>query len=134
VILVDSSVWIDFFSNQVTKETEFLFDVLRTDTICLGDLILAEVLQGFKKDKDFRQARELLLPLPIYQMMSPDLALRSSENYRILRKKGITVRKAVDIWIATFCIEEGVQLLFSDRDFLPCVKHLGLKIPAIDNI
>jgi len=133
VILVDSSVWIDFFNNQITRETEFLFDVLQTDIICLGDLILAEVLQGFKSDKAYQHARELLEPLPIYQMMSPELALRSSENYRILRKKGVTVRKSVDIWIATFCIKEGVQLLFSDRDFLPCVKHLGLKIPAISN-
>ena len=131
MILVDSSVWIDFFNDQVTRETEFLFDALQTDTICLGDLILAEVLQGFKNDRAYQQARELLMPLPIYQMMSPELALTSSENYRFLRKKGVTVRKAVDIWIATFCIQEGVPLLFSDRDFLPCVKHLGLKIPVI---
>ena len=131
MILVDSSVWIDYFNNQINRETEFLFDVLRTDTICLGDLILTEVLQGFRSDHAYRRARELLMPLPIYQLVTPELALTSSENYRMLRKKGITVSKSVDIWIATFCIEKGIQLLFSDKDFLPFVEHLGLKIPTI---
>ncbi len=133
MILVDSSVWIDYFNNQTNKETEFLFETLRTDTICLGDLILAEVLQGFRNDRAYRQAKELLIPLPIYQLMTPELALTSAENYRSLRKKGVTVRKSVDVWIATFCIENRISLLFSDKDYLPFVKHLGLQSPMLAN-
>ncbi|MDP6969843.1 MAG: PIN domain nuclease [Gammaproteobacteria bacterium] len=134
MILVDSSVWIDFFNSRENKETEFLYDALLTDTICLGDLILAEVLQGFRDDKTHRQAKELLMPLPIYQLMTPELALISADNYRSLRKRGVTVRKSVDVWIATFCIENGVQLLYSDKDFLPFSKYLGLHSPIIADI
>ncbi|MEE8056446.1 MAG: VapC toxin family PIN domain ribonuclease, partial [Pseudomonadales bacterium] len=98
-----------------------------------GDLILAEVLQGFRNDRAYRQAKELLIPLPIYQLMTPELALTSAENYRSLRKKGVTVRKSVDVWIATFCIENRISLLFSDKDYLPFVKHLGLQSPMLAN-
>jgi hypothetical protein len=96
VILVDSSVWIDFFNGRETTETNLLDESLSTDTICIGDIILAEVLQGFRNDKDYRLARELLLELPIFQIMTPELALLGADNYRALRRKGITVRKSVD--------------------------------------
>ncbi len=129
MILVDSSVWIDYFNGTQSEETAFLDEALATETVCLGDLILAEVLQGFKEDRDFRQARELLTSLPVYQMMSPEMALLAAENYRKLRKRGSTVRKSVDVWIATFCIENKIQLLFSDRDFIPFVRHLKLTTP-----
>ena len=129
VILVDSSVWIDFFNGRVTTETNLLDEVLSTDMICIGDIILAEVLQGFRSDKDYRLARELLLEQPIFQIMTPELALIGADNYRTLRKKGVTVRKSVDNWIATFCIENQLPLLFSDNDFNPFVKHLGLRKP-----
>jgi len=129
MILVDSSVWIDYFNGTETTETTLLDEYLTTDTICIGDIILAEVLQGFRSDKDYRLARELLLELPIFQIMTPELALMSADNYRKLRKKGITVRKSVDNWIATFCIENKISLLFSDKDFNPYVDHLGLRKP-----
>ena len=129
MILVDSSVWIDYFNGTETAETTLLDEYLTTDTICIGDIILAEVLQGFRSDKDYRLARELLLELPIFQVMSPELALIAAGNYRKLRKKGITVRKSVDNWIATFCIENKISLLFSDKDFNPYVDHLGLRKP-----
>lgn len=129
MILVDSSVWIDFFNGRDTDETRFLDGALSTDTICIGDLILAEVLQGFRSDKDYRLARELLMELPIFQIMTPDLALVAADNYRSLRKKGFTIRKSVDNWIATFCIENKVPLLFSDKDFQPYVEVMGLKTP-----
>lgn len=129
MILVDSSVWIDFFNGRETTETNLLDESLSTDTICIGDIILAEVLQGFRNDKDYRLAKELLLELPIFQIMTPELALLGADNYRVLRRKGITVRKSVDNWIATFCIENQLPLLFSDKDFNPFVEHLNLRKP-----
>ena len=129
MILVDSSVWIDYFIGRDTEEIDFLDSALGTDTICIGDIILAEVLQGFNEDRDFRTAKEILTGLPIYQIMTPELALKGAENYRILRKHGITIRKSVDLWIATFCIENKLPLLFSDRDFLPFVDILRLRKP-----
>jgi predicted nucleic acid-binding protein len=129
MILVDSSVWIDYFNGRDTSETAFLDDALSTDAICIGDIILAEVLQGFRSDKEYRLAREILLELPLYQIMTPELALVGVDNYRRLRKKGVTIRKSVDNWIATFCIENKLPLLFSDKDFIPYVEFLGLKKP-----
>jgi hypothetical protein len=92
-------------------------------------MILAEVLQGFRSDNDYKLARELLFELSIYQIMTPELALTAADNYRKLRKRGITVRKSVDNWIATFCIESKMSLLFSDKDFKPYVDFLGLRKP-----
>jgi len=129
MILVDSSVWIDYFNGAGTNETALLDECLSTDTICIGDIILAEVLQGFRSDKDYKLAREMLTDLPIYQIMTPDLALAGADNFRKLRKRGITIRKSVDNWIATFCIENQIPLLFSDKDFNPYVEHLGLRRP-----
>lgn len=130
MILVDSSVWIDYFNARDSAETNFLHNALLSDVICLGDIVLAEVLQGFRSDRDYRNARDLLIALPIYQMLNPDLALIGTENYRRLRKRGVTVRKSVDVWIATFCIENKIPLLFSDRDFLPFVRDLKLMTPV----
>ena len=129
MILVDSSVWIDYFNGTETTQTEFLDGALSTDTICIGDMILAEVLQGFRKDKEYKLAKEMLTELPIYQIMNPERALIGADNYRKLRKQGITIRKSVDTWIATFCIQNKIPLLFSDRDFHPYVEHLGLRVP-----
>jgi len=129
MILVDSSVWIDYFNNNTTREADFLDGALQSDVICLGDVILAEVLQGFSKDGDYRTAKSLLTALPIYQILTPDRAIRAADNFRRLRKKGVTVRKSVDVWIATFCIDEKISLLFSDRDFIPFVDHLKLQSP-----
>ena len=129
MIMVDSSVWIDYFNGAETSETKLLDEFLSTDTICIGDIILTEVLQGFVRDKDYKLAREILTVLPIYQVMTPDLALMSAENYRKLRKRGITIRKSVDNWIATFCIQNKLPLLYSDRDFNPYVDFLGLRKP-----
>ena len=92
-------------------------------------MILAEVLQGFRNDKEYKLAREMLTELPIYQIMTPDLALAGADNFRKLRKKGFTIRKSVDNWIATFCIQNQIPLLFSDKDFNPYVEHLGLRKP-----
>ena len=131
MIFADSSVWIDYFNGQESSETEFLDNALTNDTVCLGDIVLTEVLQGFRSDNEYRQARELLTSLPVYQMLNPELALTGAENYRKLRKQGITIRKTVDVWIATYCIENVIPLLFTDRDFIPFVRYLKLKTPIV---
>lgn len=129
MILVDSSVWIDYFNGVEATETKLLDEFLTTDTICIGDIILAEVLQGFRNDKDYKLAKDMLLELPIYQIVTPELAIVCADNYRKLRKKGITVRRSVDNWIAIFCIQNKIPLLFSDKDFNAYVEHLGLRKP-----
>jgi len=128
VIVVDSSVWIDFFRNAPTRQVEQLDAMLGREPILVGDLILAEVLQGFRIDADFASARQALESFDVVSMVGPARALRAAENYRRLRRQGVTVRKTVDVLIATYCIHEGHALLYSDRDFDPCVDHLGLLV------
>lgn len=130
MILVDSSVWVDYFNGQVTRETDFLDALLGTEPVAIGDLILAEVLQGFRSDADYEAARELLASLTLYDLLGAALAIKTADNYRALRRRGVTVRKTIDAIIATFCIERRTPLLYSDRDFDPFVRHLGLK-PAL---
>ena len=126
MILVDSSVWIDFFIGRETAQTSRLDVLLGKQPLFIGDLILTEVLQGFRTDRDYKLAKMLLNELQLFEMLGKEMALKSAENYRFLRKKGITIRKTADVIIATFCIERGLPLLFSDRDFQPFVDHLGL--------
>jgi len=126
LIMVDSSVWIDYFKGTINKQTDFLNSALGTQSLCIGDLILTEVLQGFRLDKDYRQARVLLSELTIYEILGVKIAQQSANNFRSLRKRGITVRKTADVIIATFCIEQKLPLLFTDKDFKPFVDHLGL--------
>jgi len=128
MILVDSSVWIDYFNGKITKQTNLLDSLLGSELIVIGDLILTEVLQGFQQDRDFNKARKLLSALIFRQMLGRQLAIKSAENYRALRKKGVTVRKTIDVIIATFCIANNLPLLHSDRDFHPMEKHLNLKV------
>ena len=126
MILVDSSVWIDYFQGKSKHETRVLDGLLGTEPIVIGDLILTEVLQGFRADKDFRTARRLLSAFPVHDMLGKQMALKSAENFRALRKRGVTIRKTADVIIASYCIENKIPLLFSDRDFRPFVDHLGL--------
>jgi predicted nucleic acid-binding protein len=126
MILVDSSVWIDYFNGQDTPQVELLDQLLSTQPLAIGDIILTEVLQGFRQDADYVTAKQILTSLTIFQLINTDLAINSADNFRTLRKRGITVRKTVDVIIATFCIEAKHALLFSDRDFIPFVQHLGL--------
>ena len=128
MILVDSSVWIDFFNGADTPQVTLLDNKLGDTPILVGDLILTEVLQGFKSNKDFEMAKQALERFEFREMVGKDIALRSAENYRRLRKSGITVRKTIDVVIATFCIENNVALLHSDRDFDPMEDILGLMI------
>ena len=127
MILVDTSVWIDYFKGLDTQETNLLDLALGKNDVAIGDLILLEILQGFRADKDYKTAKEHLLALHQFNMLTTDLALIAAENYRELRKHGITIRKSADVIIATFCIENQLPLLFADRDFIPFTQHLALQ-------
>jgi len=127
VIFVDSSVWIDYFNGESTPETEKLDSLLGVEPVATGDLIITEVLQGFRKDKDYKTAKDLLTSLTVFNMLDTRLAVKSADNFRLLRKKGITVRRTADVIIATFCIQNNLPLLHSDKDFLPFHRHLRLK-------
>jgi hypothetical protein len=126
-MLVDSSVWIDYFRGITTVQTNKLDTLLGTEPLLTGDIILAEVLQGFVSDKDFNQAKKLLTSLEIVALGGEHIAIQSAKNFRKLRAQGITVRKTIDTLIATYCIENKLSLLHNDRDFDPFVEHLGLR-------
>lgn len=127
MIIVDSSVWIDYFNGIPTWQTDSLDNYLSNVPVVIGDLILTEVLQGFRSNKDYETAKTFLSTFPFRQMGGYNVAIQSAQNYRLLRKAGVTVRKTIDIIIATFCIIEGLTLLHDDRDFDPMVSHFSLK-------
>ena len=128
MILVDSSVWIDYFNGQQTWQTNLLDNLLSDVPVIIGDLILAEILQGFRSDNDYESAKSFLSVLPFHQIGGYQVAVQSAQNYRILRKKGATVRKTMDVIIGTYCILEGLLLLHDGRDFDPMASHLSLKV------
>lgn len=126
MILVDSSVWIDYFNGIDSRETNKLDESLGIQPVALGDLILVEVMQGFRSDKDYKTAENVFSDIAVFDLLGKENALKCANNFRVLRKRGITIRKTVDVIIATFCIENKLPLLFSDKDFKPFVKHLQL--------
>jgi len=128
MIVVDSSVWIDYFNGKKTRQTDWLDSALGSIPVIMGDLILTEVLQGFQNNKEFKVAKELLLGMPFMPMMDRAIALKSAENYRVLRKRGVTPRKTIDVIIGTFCVHYQLPLLHDDRDFDPMVEYLGLRV------
>ena len=129
MILVDTSVWVDYLNGKESSLTNILDKALIGGLVSIGDLILLEVLQGIKSEQEYNKTRTALATLEQYEMFGHTMVERCAENFRFLRKKGITIRKTNDVIIATFCIENNFPLLFGDRDFIPFVDHLGL-IPA----
>ncbi len=127
MVLVDSSVWIDFFNGRRSGNTSILRRLLPSERLLVGDLILVEVLSGFRSDADFGKARELLATLKYTDLVGADVAFLAAENYRLLRRRGVTVRKMVDVVIASFCVLHGHHLLHTDRDFDAMEPHLGLR-------
>ena len=127
MILVDSSVWIDYFNNIETDQVAALERVLDLELLLVGDLILCEVLQGARSEQDAHAVERALRRFTLVSMLDADLAVRAAANYRVLRSKGVTVRKTIDVIIGTFCIEHGHALLHADRDFEPMRRHLGLR-------
>jgi len=128
MVVVDSTVWIDYFNGAETPQVEFLDFNLDKALILVGDLILAEVLQGFRLAQNFESACRLLTRFTQAQMVSPALAMQSARTYRLLRQRGLTVRKTIDSLIATFCIGNKHELLHNDTDFNSYEKHLGLLV------
>jgi predicted nucleic acid-binding protein len=128
MIVVDTSVWIDYFNGARTRQSDALDLTLGRELLVIGDLIMTEVLQGFRTERNFRQARRLLGALEFREMVGREVGIASARNYRALRARGVTIRKTIDVIIATFCILNGHRLLHSDRDFDPMERHLGLRV------
>jgi predicted nucleic acid-binding protein len=128
MIVVDTSAWIDYVNGVASPQTDLLDAELGNDRIITGDLIIAEFLQGFKKDTQYFKAKELMDSLQYYDFVGKEIALKAAENFRKLRKKGITVGKTIDVIIATFCIQYGYELLHNDKDFDAMEDVLGLRI------
>ena len=128
MVIVDTTVWIDYFGGITNTETGWLDRALARERLGLTDLILAEVLQGIRDDASFRQVREDLLKFRVFANGGTAFAVVAADNYRALRKRGFTIRKTVDCWIATFCLLSGHRLLHRDRDFDVFENQLGLKV------
>lgn len=128
ILVVDSTVWIDYFNGVISDESDYLHESIGRETIIVGDLILAEVLQGFRRERDFNLARQVLLNFPVMTMIGQANAVQSAIHYRTLRANGITIRKTIDCLIATFCLVNEFSLLHTDRDFEQIAHVLPLKI------
>jgi predicted nucleic acid-binding protein len=128
MIVVDTSVWIDYFNGIPTVQSRLLDSLLDRDVLAIGDLILAELLQGFATDADAKRALVLLEPLDFLEMAGREVAIQSAADYRRLRSCGVTVRKTMDMLIGTYCRMHGHELLHNDRDFGVLARHLGLKV------
>ncbi len=133
MILVDSSVWIDYFRGTLTVQTERLDALLGSEPLAVGDLVLTEVLQGFNSERDFNQARKLLISLEVVEMGGREIAIQAAGHFRTLRLFGVTVRKTIGTLIATFCIEKNYALLYSNRDFEPFVERLGMRSAMVQS-
>ncbi len=127
MILADSSVWIAYFNGTHGSQADVLAGHLRRGTVVTADLTIMEVLQGFRHDREYRLVRDGMLQFHCFELGGRDMAIAAAQNYRALRKKGVTVRKSVDVLIATWCIENRVPLLHADRDFDVMVE-LGLEV------
>ncbi len=128
MIVVDTSVWIDYVRGIEAPHTDLLDYELIHNRVVTGDLIIAEFLQGFRKDRDYKQAKAIMDNLEYYDFVGKDMALKAAQNFRLLRRKGVTIRKTIDVFIASFCIEHRFPLLHHDRDFDAMEKHLGLMV------
>lgn len=128
MVIVDTTVWIDYLAGTINPETEWLEREATAQRLGLTDLNLCEVLQGIRDAGEFEHVRDHLLTFDIFATGGVPMAVAAAENYRLLRQRGFTVRKTIDCWIATFCMLSGYQLLHRDRDFDPFEKVLGLQV------
>jgi predicted nucleic acid-binding protein len=128
MVVVDTTVWIDYVHGLDTPCTNALDNELLHNQVVTGDLLITEFLQGFSNDKDYEAAKGIMDSLIYYDMLGKDIAIQSAINFRLLRRNGITIRKTIDVIIGTFCIEHDFPLLHNDRDFEPMEKYLGLRI------
>lgn len=128
MVIVDATVWIDYLRGDENPQTRWLERELTRQPLGLTDLTLCEVLQGVRDDLEFLTVRDDLLEFHLFSTGGPGLAVAAAHNYRILRARGLTVRKTIDCIVATFCLETGHELLHRDRDFDAFEKALGLKV------
>ena len=128
MILVDSSVWIDYFRAANTPQVEILDSLFGTSRLAIGDLIAAEVLQGVRDEREFNLVRRTFDAFDQLELGGYGIAVKAARNFRVLRGLGVTIRKTIDSIIATRCIEDGITLLHADRDFIPFAEHLGLRV------
>ena len=128
MVMIDTSVWIDYFSGKDSSKTNQLNYLLKNELICIGDIILLEVLQGIRFDKEFERVSKLFQNLITFNVLNTEIAYKAAQNYRFLRAKGITIRKSVDCIIATYCIENDIILLHNDKDFIPFSDNFNLKV------
>ncbi len=128
MVIVDTTVWIDYFGGVINGETVWLDRALGRDRLGLTDLILCEVLQGVRSEAAFVHVLDELMKLRVFTAGGPELAVTAAHNYRILRQRGFTIRKTIDCWIATFCLLSGHKLLHRDRDFDMFETVLGLQV------
>ena len=128
MILVDTSAWVEYFRNGVPSIVRKVEECLREEDVAIGDLIYCEIMQGIYSESQRKEVEELLLALPRFEMVGFEIANKSAANYRLLRSKGITIRKTIDVMIGTFCVEHDLPLIHHDRDFDLMAKSLGLKI------
>jgi predicted nucleic acid-binding protein len=128
VILADTSAWIDYVKGVAAPHTDVLDLELSRNRILTGDLIIAEFLQGFRTERDYLQAKQIMDSLEYRDLVGKHIAESAAQNYRILRKSGITVRKTIDVLIATYCIENDIELIHNDRDFDGIEEKLGLRV------
>jgi predicted nucleic acid-binding protein len=128
MVIVDTTVWIDYLGNVSNRETNWLIRELGRQPLGLTDIILCEVLQGIRSDAAFAGVRHDLEKLYIFDTGGSELAVAAAQNYRRLRQAGYTVRTTIDCLIATFCLEAGHALLHRDRDFDPFEQYFGLRV------
>lgn len=128
MILVHTTVWIDYFNGVQSWQVDALDSFLSEELVLIGDIILAEILQGFDKESDYKKAKEALDPFECMDLGGKKLAIKTADNFRYLRSKGVTIRKTVDMLIGTWCIESKVELLHNDKDFDQIALHLPLKV------
>jgi predicted nucleic acid-binding protein len=126
MVLADTSVWIDYFRGVDSPQTNMLDELLDDERIATGDLIIIELMQGFRTKQQMMTAQQIISRLEYFDLVGKEIAFKAADNYRFLREKGITIRKTVDVIIATFCIENKFKLLHTDRDFKPMTEYLGL--------
>jgi hypothetical protein len=128
MVLVDTTVWIDFFAAKSTPEVAELERLLNGgEDICTCGIILTEVLQGIREDEDYQRTLSRFNTF-LFLPMNRQAFMRAAELYRSLRRRGVTIRKPVDCMIASIAIEHDIALLHSDRDFDPIETHCGLKV------
>jgi len=127
MVIVDTSAWIEYFREGEPRVADKVDLCLDQDLVGIGDLVYCEVMQGIRSPRERREVSGLLLSLPKFDMVGFSIAEKSASNYRLLRSKGVTVRKTIDVLIGTFCAEHGLQLIHFDSDFDLMAKHIGLK-------